>query len=118
MKQTFIEYLYPGLIVCETSITEVNNRNTPKNIPESCIAFRFFDKIIVKIEEETLKGEANNFSGWYYLNGKEYSLSEMETKHPHLTTAIFNMKNNKKNRAVVTNWGQVFLLEDNDVILP
>ena len=117
MKQTFIEYLYPGIIMCDTSTTEVANRDIPKDIPEPCIAFRFFDKTIVKIEEETLKGKANNFSGWHYLNSKEYSLSEMETEHPGLITVISNMKTNKSNRAVVTNWGQVFLLEDNDVIL-
>ena len=118
MKKTFIEYLHLGVIICDTSITEVASRDIPKNIPKSCIAFRFFDKTIMEIEGEILKGKPNNLSGWHYLDGKEYSLSEMETERPDLITVIYKMKTNKSNRAIVTNWGQVFLLEDNDIVLP
>jgi len=34
------------------------------------VKFRFFDKTEIEIDGETLRGEAKNYSGWYYPNAR------------------------------------------------
>ena len=76
MVKHYVEYLYPGNIINQTSVSEIPRRIV-KNIKlsDDCIGFRFFDKTETVVDGETLTGKKKNVSGWYY-RGEEMTLQQ------------------------------------------
>jgi len=121
MIKTFIEFLYPGIFVSESSAQEIDHKDPKKVvIPKNCFGFRFYDCEIVKSKKypnETLVGRAKNHSGWFYINSEILTLKEVEKKMPEATILISNMKINKWKKIVNTSFGQSLQLRAGDTIL-
>lgn len=117
MKQDYIEWLYPGIIVSDTSTEKVNDRAIPKKFPKGAVAFRFFERTEITEGKETLHGKPKGHSHWYYVEGEKLSLEQVKEKHPGEKVLISNMEINDCENIVWTKSGRAFPLEKNDIIL-
>lgn len=120
MLKHYVEYLYPGLLVSETSVSEIPERDVSKvEISDNCFGFRFFDRTVTVVDGETLTGDRKNVSGWHY-QGEKMSLEQVKEtfggdgKHE---TLIWNMENNGYASVVKTKFGQFIPLSDEDTVI-
>ena len=120
MLKHYVEYLYPGILVSETSIVEVAERDVKAvTIPDDCFGFRFFDRTVTVIDGEILTGDRKNVSGWYY-QGEKMTLEQVKAIYgsdPKYRILIANMEGNGMGTVVKTKFGQFLRLYDNDTIL-
>lgn len=118
MIQTYIEHLYAGIIVSDSSSTKVNDRSLPKSVSKYCFGFRFYERTEMETTDgEKLIGEPKNYSHWYYLKGEVLNKNGVEEKYPEKKILISNMKSNNIKKVVFTKFGQAIPLEKNDVVL-
>jgi len=118
MKQTYIEWLYSGIITSETSAEKVKDRTMPTKFPKSSFGFRFYERTEMKTEDgELLIGVPQNYSGWNYIGGEELTLEEVKNRHPEKTILISNMECNSWDSVVLTRYGQAMPLGKYDVVL-
>lgn len=117
MIQTYIEYLYAGIIVSETSTKKVSNRNLPKKIPNGCFGFRFLDRTEEIKHGENLVGEPKNYSHWYYTKGEVLNKEQVKIKYPSKEILIKNMEYNNISKVIITKYGQAIPLGENDVVV-
>ena len=116
MLKHFVEFLYPGIIVCETSTKEIAERKPELiTVPEGAFAYRFYDQVHTIVDGELLKGEAKNFSGYTYF-GKAYSLEEVKRLFPESRTLISNMECNGYAKVVRTRAGNWMPLSEEDTV--
>ena len=120
MLKTYVEYLYPGIIVSEGDSKKIEKRDVElaKNeMPNNSFGFKFKERTEVETTDgEILFGNFKNESGWYYI-GEEYSLDRVRKEKPNQRILISNMECNHWNRMVMTKFGQSFPLNENDVVL-
>lgn len=117
MLKHFVEFLYPGIIVCETSCEEIAERKPDLvTVPEHAFAYRFFDQEQAVVNDELLTGSRKNYSGTTYF-GKVYTLEEVERLFPQYTTLIRNMKCNGYMKVVHTRAGNWQPFTDEDTII-
>lgn len=122
MIKTYLETLYPGSFMSEVYVSEVSSRDIASvlaALPPQAFAFRFFDRTEQKQGKEVLKGNARDFSGFYYI-GKEYSLEEVERdfKDEQYDILRSNMRGNGYARAVLCHTGNWRPLGPEDVVIP
>jgi hypothetical protein len=80
LTQNYVEYQRSDRIGSLTYSKAVKKRATDDALrdiktdmgsrPADIIRFRFFDKTEIDVKGETLRGDAKNYSGWYYPNAK------------------------------------------------
>lgn len=120
MLKHYVEYLYPGIIVSETSVKEVAERDVKSvDLSDGCFGFRFFDRTVTVIDGETLTGDRKNVSGWYY-QGEKMTLEQVKATYGsdrNYRILISNMENNGYGAVVKTKFGQFMPLNDNDTVL-
>jgi len=117
----FVEFAYPGLLFSETSAQPIGKRDAGAiEPPQGCYAFRFFSR---KEHEDVLSGvkltgEPGDYSGWYFLPGsRKMSLEDVKREMPEKDILIRNMVGNGYKHVVKTVRGNVFPLEEEDVIM-
>ena len=120
MLKHYVEYLYPGLLVCETSETEVKDRK-PENVKDpgnNTFAFRFFDREEIKTESgEILKGKKKNWSGTYYFGGIVYTAEEAKLAFPKEHILLSNIKCSNMKRIIKTKLGNIQEFTDIDTLI-
>lgn len=117
MLKHYVEFLHPGIMVSETSVKEVGERDPVMiALPPRTFGFRFFDREEITVSGETLRGEQKNFSGWYY-EGESYDLERLKRERPAEHILIENMETNHYAAVVMTRYGQAFPLRDGDIAL-
>ncbi len=120
MLKHYVEYLYPGLLMCETSETEVKDRK-PENVKDpgnGTFAFRFFDIEESKSDSgEILKGRRKNWSGTYYFGGTVYTAEEAEKAFPNESILLSNIKRNNTKRVIKTRLGNIQEFRDIDTLI-
>lgn len=123
MKKTtkkYVEYLYPGLIVSETSRKEIDHTDPAKVIvDENTIGFRFVEQEFVIDGDEEYKGKEKNHTNWFYI-GKRLTLAEVKRRFGNNTEysiLISNMENNNINSVCMTKFGNFMPMEDADITL-
>lgn len=120
MLKHFVEYLYPGIIVSETSVEEVAERDVKKvEVSDSCFGFRFFDRTVSVVDGETLTGDRKNVSGWFY-QGERMTLNEVKERFGNdrnYSILISNMENNGYDAVVKTRFGQFMPLNKEDTVI-
>ena len=115
----YVEYLYPGIIVSETSLKEIsydeylNPEKIP--IPKGSFGFRTMHRAEVIQEGDVLIGSYRNTSGWIYF-GKKLSKDNVAVKFGKDSTLYHNMENNGYDFIVNTEYGQSFPLHKNDTV--
>ena len=116
MLRHYVEYLYPGICVSETSTREVAERNAALiAIPDRSFGFRFFSREEVELDGEVLVGKPKDYSNWIY-EGEELTLAQVKKRYPDKDTLISNMECNGYDRVVMTRFGQAMLLEEGDKV--
>lgn len=109
MTQHYVQYWYPGLLFSEPSNEKINHRDPDKiKIPKGAYAFSFFDQEEMVKNGKTLRGEAENHSGYYFVNATIYTLAAVKKefgKSASHSILITNMECNKYPYVVKTNIG-------------
>lgn len=101
----YVEFLYPGALFSETSVEEVAERDPRKvQAPRECFGYKFFDRLEVRVGDETLIGESKNHSGTFYF-GRVMTLEDVKREMPEADILIRNMKGNGYDRIVKTRRG-------------
>ena len=118
MQKTYVEILYPGSFLLESSIKPVDSRDPAKfKAPKGCFGYRFFDREeVVSDDEEVLKGKPKNHSGTYYF-GKVMTVDEVKSQVPDSGILVTNMQTNGWDRVVKTRCGNFQPLTSSDTIV-
>lgn len=116
----YAEFLYPGIIVSETSLKEITREEylNPQTIkvPEHSFGFRVMHRNEDIKEDDVLIGQYRNTSGWYYI-GVVNTKTDVARKDGKDSTLYRNMVNNGYDRIVRTRFGQAMPLRKEDVVL-
>jgi hypothetical protein len=114
----YVEFLYPGIFVSESSVNEVKDRDPDKVVvPKECFAFLFFDRTETIVDDEILVGKRKNESGRYYINGVIYTLEQVKNQFPESKILISNIQCNKWNKVIKTRAGNWQPFEKNDTVI-
>lgn len=119
MLKHYVEFLTPGLIVSNSSVEEIAERDPNKvELSDGCFGFRFFDRTEVVVDGETLTGSRKNVSGWYY-KGEKMTLDQVKAVNNigEYNILISNMECNHWDAVVKTDFGQFMELHKNDVVI-
>lgn len=120
MLKHYVEYLHPGIIVSETSVSEISERDVSKvEISDNCFGFRFFDRTVTVVDGEMLTGDRKNISGWHYC-GEKMTLDQVKATFGNdskYSILISNMECNDVRAVVRTQFGQFIPLNDGDQII-
>lgn len=121
MKVKYVEFLYPGVLFNETSLSP---RETDKpqsiKIPEGAYAFRFCERTEGKIKGEEVIGKWQYDPKTYYARGgKVFTLAEVKAGaiSGDCNILISNMECNGYDRVIKTNRGNVQPFDTNCVLL-
>ncbi len=114
---TYIEFLFPGSFVSESSVKEVANRSVPKKIPKGAFAYSFYDMEKTIVGEEEFWGKTKNHSGKYYPEAEIFNLKQVKANFPESTIIISNMECNKWKYIVKTRRGNFQPFEKEDKIV-
>jgi hypothetical protein len=122
VRKTYIEFLYPGSFVAESSTKEVKTREVSKvKVPKSAFGFKFFDILSVVVDADSRKvqltSERINMSPMHYYGGKLYTLAEVEREFPQNDTLVQNMKGNGWGKVIRCRTGNWQPFEDVDVFV-
>ena len=116
----YIEFIYPGIFVSETSYQEITNEQYlhPEKItiPEHSFGFRFKEREEIEQNGEMLVGKFKNESGWYF-KGERLDKKQVIMETGENSILYKNMKNNHYDYVVKTEFGQYIPVGKNDVIL-
>jgi len=113
----YVEFLYPGIMVTETSQRRIRNRNTKIRASKDCFGYSFFDREeIVNKDGEVLKGESKNHSGTYYF-GKVMTLEDVKNQMPAAKTLISNMVGEGYEEVVKTRIGNFQYFKPGDMVV-
>ena len=116
----YIQFLYPGLLMCETKENRIKSRDPLKvKLPKdsSTFAFRFFDTEETVVNNEVLKGKPKNWSGTYYFGGKVYTAEEAQNAFPDQTILLDNIRINGMKKVIKTRLGNIQEFRDIDTLL-
>lgn len=123
ISKHYVEYIFAGAIVSETSSKEIEERDpelAKSMMPKPSYGFRFYDEDSIEVEGKTYEAEKENYSGWY-LCGREYTLNEVKelqkTSGENLKILIENMEANKFSSVARTCVGGWVTFQPNDIIL-
>lgn len=120
MLKHYVEYLYPGIFVSETSVSEISERDVSKvEISDNCFGFRFFDRTVTVVDGEPLFGDRKNVSGWHY-QGEKMTIEQVKATFGNdskYNILISNMENNGYTAVVKTKFGQFMPLNGEDKVI-
>lgn len=136
-KLTYVEYQHLKYQNSDVSnliihIAKIGSRNitqildnlaecTVKSNPAltNTVRFRFFDMLEsdYPLSNVVYKGEPNNYSGWYYLGGREMTWEEVKKEIPNKESMIKAMEEHMPARIVFTRTGHLYMLNNEDKIL-
>lgn len=118
MEKRFIEFLYGGLIVAETSGREATAAEIAGSVtlPKGALAYRFYSKTESFVDGEKLIGNVRDRSGWTY-QGRRMSIYDVESEMPDQEILISNMRSQRCEAAVQTPGGRMFPLDAADRVV-
>lgn len=112
---TYIELYICGLMNVETITKKVKNRNRPTDLSDEVIAYRFFERDEVVINNCLIAGENRNYSPMNYL-GQEFSLNDLKNC-PNTAALQEKMKANNWKKVICTKLGRLQPINDEDMIV-
>jgi len=122
-RRKYVEFLYPGAFVNETSVEEVKDRDIDKlKIPDNAFGFRFFDvlenKTIVDDEFVKMTSDRINKSPMHYYGGQVYTKEDVIREVPNNEILLKNMESNDWDKIVKTRMGNFQPFEKTDIFIP
>lgn len=112
---TYIEIYVCGLMNVETIVQKVKNRNMPNELSDSVIAYRFFDRDEMVINNALIAGDNYNYSPMTYL-GQEFYLSDLKNC-PNTTALQEKMKANNWKKVICTKSGHLQPINEDDMLV-
>ncbi|MCI9233241.1 MAG: hypothetical protein HFH08_01435 [Bacilli bacterium] len=116
----YVEYLYPGFIVSESSSMEIEHSDPMKvEVKEHVIGFRFYEKDFIYSDGQQFEGQIKNMTNWFYI-GKRLTLAEVKSRFngmPKYKTLIDNMECNEISSVCMTEYGNFMPMEKEDITL-
>lgn len=111
----YAEFQYPGTFLSESSTRAVDD---PQSIewPERAYSCRTFARTVMVIDGEELRGKARDYSPTTY-RGEVFDLERVKREHPDKRILIQNMQGNGYDRVVRTAFGQLFPINDTDIVI-
>jgi hypothetical protein len=117
MDVTYIEFLYPGLFLAETSSRPVPSRELPEAIPGRATGYRFFTRQEATVNGEKLVGQPKDHSPFTYF-GKEFSAEQVQAlEGSEFRVLRDNVRINGWKRVVQTAYGQWYPLADDERVV-
>ena len=120
ITKTYVEKIYKGDILTQSSIEEIDDRNPMKVENDGKIqGFRFYDKEYILDGEKIYKGIKTNYSGFIYY-GKRYSLDKFIEEYgdnPDYNFLIRKMKSNDYNYVCQTQNDAFIPMREVDITL-
>ena len=102
----YVTFYFPNIFVDDSEDKEVGHRDPAKlAIPEHCHAFCFYERKIITVDGERLKGPRKNYTGLYYINGDIFTLEQVRRQFPKEKILISNMECNKWGKVIRTKNG-------------
>lgn len=122
-QKTYVEFLFRGSLVDESTKQEVTNRSVLLDVPEGAFAFHFFDVYVTRMHDGFTNREVHskrfNESPMYYPGGQAFTLEQVQAlgdkSHSIL---VSNMECNGYKTVVRTRWGNWKPFKAGDVVLP
>ncbi len=118
-----VEYVYPGIIVSESSSKQMSQRDPREAVimaPESSYAFRFYEvtKALDLGADFKVTPVARNHSAWHYIDGQIFTVADVEARQdPSDEILISNMKCNGYDRVVKCRTGNWVPMSEGDVVV-
>lgn len=118
VTKSYIEKIYRGIFVSESSVSEVTQRDPMKIENDGQMqGFRFYDKELVIDGEKSYHGEVVNYSNWIYF-GERLSLEQVKVRYgkdSNYKTLISNMEDNSCQYVCHTQVGSFLPMEEGDM---
>lgn len=118
VTKSYVEKIYRGLLVSESSVAEVEERDPMKVANDGKMqGFRFYDKEFVVDGKKSYDGEKSNYSSWVYF-GKRLSLDEIKEQYgnnPDYSILIGNMEGNNYQFVCRTQVGSFLPMNEGDM---
>lgn len=120
--KTYIEFLYPGAFISESSTCEVRTRDMSNiEVPKNSYGFRFFDVLSAIVNtngnQVKLTSKRINVSPMYYYGGELYTVTELKLAFPNEHILIGNIEGNGHQRAIKCRTGNWQPFNDGEDIL-
>ena len=106
MERIYLQKMYPGIIVSETSDVDITDTGMPEFVENGCYAYRLYKRTVSMVDGEELLGKKRDYSGTVFLGGRVYSLDEVKREKPNERILISNMEINDWEYVVETRQGQ------------
>jgi len=122
VRKTYIEFLYSGSFMSESSTQEINTRDVSKvKVPKDAFCFSFFDILSVVVETDRRKvqltSERINVSPKHYYGGKLYTAAEFKRAFPSERILINNIKGNNYKKIIKCRTGNWQPFEETAVLI-
>lgn len=114
--KTYVQFLYPGTIVAETSTHEVADRSDPI-MPEGAYGYSFFSRTETIVNGEKLIGEVRDRSVYTYI-GEVMTAEQIERLPGDYRILLSNMRCNDWPVVVRTARGNFVPLLSGDRVIP
>lgn len=122
VRTTYVEFLYPGLLMSESSSQEVASRDLLKlEVPENAFGFRFFDVLSMTVEVEgeevELTSKTLNKSATHYYGGTVYTAAQIKRQFPDEKILISNIEGNRYKKVIKCRTGNWQPFQKDDVLV-
>ena len=114
---TFVEFLFPGSVIPEKEVRQVENRDIPE-VPEGAFVYSFFDLNRTVVGKEEFWGSRNNHSGKVYPNAQILTVQDVKDQIPNSDILVANMEGNGWDRVVRTRRGNFQPFNEGDSVTP
>jgi hypothetical protein len=116
MRVHYVEFLYPGAFVSDTSTVRLDDEKAEIVPPKGAFGWRRFWREETTLKGEILKGPPHNDGGWTTYIGARQRLEDIPDT-PSNRILRSNMKDNGWNEVVKTVYGQAFGLNPEDRVV-
>ncbi|MEK7631382.1 MAG: hypothetical protein AAB445_00740 [Patescibacteria group bacterium] len=122
VRKTYIEFLYPGVFLNESSTQEIKTRDVSRvKVPKNAYCFKFFDILSLAVktegEEVLLTSERINVSPRHYYGGKLYTIAELKREFPNERVLIGNIEGNGYKQAIRCRTGNWQTFTETDILI-
>lgn len=114
--ETYVEFLYPGLLFGESSSRLLAEASGPIAMPKGAVGYRTYEQSVTTVAGETLRGTPRNHSGWTYV-GRAMTVDDVRREMPDASILIANMTGNGYERVVKLPNGQTYPLKSIDQVV-
>ncbi len=117
---TYLEYLFPGILMPEISTGPVSSRDpqrAAREAPPHAFAFRFYDVITTTVWDTPLWTGEINASGRYYIDAEKLTIADVEALPGNHRILLGNMRINGWDPVLRCRTGNFQPLQDGDELI-